>query len=68
MPVTLDVGNKPSYDGATDPESRFRAPSLFDFIGKAMGGYLLHTSDYDVKEKPREDAYALFSRISRKTK
>ena len=62
MPVTLDVSNKPSYGGATDPESRFRAPSLFDFIGKAMGGYLLHTSDYDVKEKPREDAYALFSR------
>ena len=62
MPVSLDISKKPSYGGATDPESRFRTPSLFDFIGKAMGGYLLHTSDYDVKEKPREDAYALFSR------
>jgi hypothetical protein len=67
MPVSLDVGNKPSYGGATDPESRFRTPSLFDFIGKAMGGYLLHTSEYDFEEARKlhenpESAYALASK------
>ena len=62
MPVTLDVGNKSSYGGATPPESRFRAPKLFDFVGKAMGKYLLHTSEYDAKEQPGESGYALFSK------
>ena len=68
MPVSLDVSNKPSYDGATAPGSRFRAPSLFDFIGKAMGGYLLGTSEYDAEEatklKKTGGQYALYSKYN----
>jgi len=68
MPVTLDVSNKPSYGGTTDPESRFRAPSLFDFIGKAMGGYLLGTSEYDAEEATKlgesGGQYALYSKYN----
>ena len=50
------------------PESRFRMPSLFDFVGKTIGGYLLSESGFT--EAGQEDlttdpeAYDLFSKYT----
>ena len=50
----------------TDPQSRFRMPGMFDFVGKAMGKHLLSDTDYDAEKhirlKDDPGAFALFSK------
>jgi|TARA_Y100000310_G_C20441684_1_gene696437 hypothetical protein len=55
-------------EGHISPESRFRMPSLFDFVGKTMGKHLLSKSEYSEDDLmdiagDTED-YSLFSKFS----